>query len=256
MASIDATLDRKAGPFTGRVWALIVMGGVVVGIGWRLYSRGREPVEPVIVDDLPDDLPGESVLSAQPFPSFASYPATPGGYGEGGVPLAPTPTTNVEWAQRAISELIARGYNPTAAQMAISRYISGEGLSVGDRALVDEAQRRIGAPPELVPPQSVETLPPAGPTTPAPTPPAGPTVPNPTTPDELAARLREQQLAAVGSLQMGEAAYLRYRYRCATTGDPNECLSARNVGARLQPNRRSILNKIPVDAIPNFITSV
>lgn len=256
MADVADVLDRKAGPLTGKVWLGIVGGGVALGVGIRLYRRSRPAPAPQIVDEPTDELGVQYVDSASPFPVAGGFPTSPGGYGEGAAPGAGAgaPQSNTEWAQLAISELIARGYNPVAAQQAITRYITGEGLDVGARALVDEALRRIGSPPELVPPQSIETIP-----TPGAPPVSQPTTPSPA-PTTLPA-INDALRAVTGTLTSSDRSYLRYRYRCSTTGNPNECQSMTNMRAPYTRSsagiqRLNVLNSIPIDAIPSLFGGV
>lgn len=64
--------------------------------------------------------------------------------------LVPEPTTNEEWAQRRLNQLIALGYDPAVADSALRKYLEGAALSASEYALTKVALG-FGAPPLLLP---------------------------------------------------------------------------------------------------------
>ncbi|HET7639959.1 MAG TPA: hypothetical protein VFK47_14620, partial [Ktedonobacteraceae bacterium] len=94
-------------------------------------------------------------------------------------------TTNDEWANKAITWLIAQGIEPTLADAAIRHYINGQDFPAGSKAqyqsIVDMALKHFGAPPQTLTPY---TNPPGGVTDNNPPPPTTnpPPVTNPPPP--------------------------------------------------------------------------
>lgn len=58
------------------------------------------------------------------------------------------PTTNGEWAQKAIAVLVDTGYDPIAASLAIGRYIARQNLNQKQADMVRAASSQLGPPPE------------------------------------------------------------------------------------------------------------
>lgn len=81
------------------------------------------------------------------------------GYNAAGGPATSTTTTgtssgpadNSAWSRLAIDYLISTGAEPVAASRAIGRYLSGDTITETERAMIAQAIRQIGTPPEGVP---------------------------------------------------------------------------------------------------------
>lgn len=157
---------KQVGPLPLGAWVAVVGGGL--GIAW--YSRSRTSKAPTVVEDT-SGTPGVGDGSVSQWIQ-TSAPATT---------VAPTPTTNEEWARAAINYLIAQGYDASLADTAIRKYLESTQLSVSERVMVTLALAKLGAPPVPLPapppltdiPKQTVTPPPTTtnpvPTTPAPT---------------------------------------------------------------------------------------
>ena len=132
-------LGKQYGPLPLGAWIAVV--GVGLGIAFYTRNSGGAPVE---VEDgsSPPGVGDGSVGGWIP----TSPPAGSGDVGN--VDL----TTNESWAVACINYLIAQGYNPTAADQAIRKYIAGEKLGVQETALVGMALLKYGSPPQPLPP--------------------------------------------------------------------------------------------------------
>jgi len=131
-------LGKQIGPLPLGAWIVVVGGGLGIALYTRRMGQSSEPV----IDTSPD--PGVGEGGFQPTP-----PGTP-------VTEHP-PTTNDEWATRAINYLIAHGYSPGLANSAITKALSGgAGMSVQEWSLWTTALLALGAPPTpvTVPPPS------------------------------------------------------------------------------------------------------
>lgn len=135
-AGID--LGKQVGPLPLGAWAAIVAGGL--GIAW--YTRqqgGGKPVD-VPVNDTSGN-PGVGMGAGW----IAVSPPTDGPPGSG------KPTTNEEWAVQAINYLIRAGYDPTAADLAVRKYLEAQPLSIQEKALLGLALTFLGSPPVPLP---------------------------------------------------------------------------------------------------------
>lgn len=66
----------------------------------------------------------------------------------------PGPITNLQWARIAGDELIALGDDPSLVNNALTKMLSGTGLSTQEQAVVNVAEERFGLPPEGVLPST------------------------------------------------------------------------------------------------------
>lgn len=89
------------------------------------------------------------------------------------------PTTNAEWAQKAIGILVDTGYDPIEASLAVGRYLARQDLSSTQANMIRAASAQLGPPPVGSYPITIT------PGTPAPNP--TPTVPKMTAPTGLSA---------------------------------------------------------------------
>jgi LysM repeat protein len=152
-------LTRKVGPLPVWAWAAGASGVIIIGV--RIYrgsgSAGESEPEPQ-----PDAGAEDGVLEEWSTPIGGNYsptipPANPGGWYEPEPSTDDTdtgqPTTNAAWRTLAIDRLVAsQGYRPTDVADALGLYLRGRGITVRQEALVNEAVRAVGAPPEGAPP--------------------------------------------------------------------------------------------------------
>jgi hypothetical protein len=79
-----------------------------------------------------------------PFMGGGGYGA-PGGYGYQS--QFPTPTTNAQWFQEAISWLSQGGTSATTAEAALGKYLAGAAVTSQQALIVQEAEGALGPPP-------------------------------------------------------------------------------------------------------------
>lgn len=152
---LGASLTRKIGPLP--VWAY---GAIVIAAAWGYYyvTGGRAT-----------QASGDSGV---PVPDasdadFVDESGTTLGSGTGGSNAGTgttSPGTNQEWFSLASQYLLGFGYEGVAVTNALTKYLTGEALSIPERALMNMAVSRWGAPPEGVPvttgaPPTTPTLP-------------------------------------------------------------------------------------------------
>ncbi len=142
------SLTQKVGPLP--VWVY----GVLVGGGLYLYRKSH-----------PADT--TSTTSAGTTSSGAGSDPTSTGSGTGGtmpstapqVPnntdngsAEPTPQTNADWKQHAISQLLTlNAWSAYTIEQALSAYLSGSPLDATQQTIVSQAIRMVGATPTAVP---------------------------------------------------------------------------------------------------------
>jgi nucleoid-associated protein YgaU len=139
-------VTQKIGPLPAYAYALVIIAGI-----WIVYLVKRRQVSPVAPygETLPNDAGSESPAGS-----------SPGGYsgvvtGENGSPVA---NTNAVWSRTVVNQLVAEGADPATVSNAIAKYISGTALTSQERALVNLAITKFGAPPEgVIPVKSVPT---------------------------------------------------------------------------------------------------
>lgn len=146
VGAVGDVLKREVGGLPVIAWAGIVGGGIVVGrrlAGGGLFGGGRTPA-PEVTPFIDPNVTGYTATGE---------PASSGQLGGSGS----KPTTNAQWRAAAVDFLVSVGTNPIAAELAVTRYLSGEALTGTEPAIISTAVRQLGAPPEGVP------LPPAPP---------------------------------------------------------------------------------------------
>lgn len=136
---------KQLGPLPLGAWLAVVAGGL--GIAWYTTRTGRDPIP---VEDI-GGTPGVGVGAPAPWTPITGTP-------DGG--QAPI-TTNDQWANKAISWLIANGYPPVQSDSAVRKYITGTRMSVQETTLIGIVLVAIGPPPSPLPP--VEEDPPSEP---------------------------------------------------------------------------------------------
>lgn len=129
-------LGKQIGPLPLGAWLAVVAGGL--GIAWYTTRTGNNPTP---VEDV-SGTPGVGVGAPAPWTPITGTPQEE----------QPAPTTNEQWAQKAITWLIAQGYPPVQSDSAVRKYITGARLSVQESTLIGLVLIAIGPPPQTLPP--------------------------------------------------------------------------------------------------------
>lgn len=144
-------MGKMIGPLPLGAWAAVLIGG----LGVAYYTRHSGSATPA-----PTDAP------------VVNDPVGTGGSGmwanidtPSSVDTVADPTTNDEWATKAIRTLVATGYPAINADQAIRRYVAGETLAASEAAMVNAAIMLIGPTPQVLPPPTtgIPTSPPPAP---------------------------------------------------------------------------------------------
>lgn len=220
---------KHYGPFTLPVWAAIIVGGGVAGLAIRHFQgSGSTPTNTAAVPETDANNPANYGYTATGGP-FAG-----GGTGSSTVSAGGTiaATTNTQWSQIALEELISQGTDPALAQQAIGNFLDGEPLTAQQKSIISLAIRLAGSPPEGAPPIQDVT---------APTPPVDggsgqspvstPT-PNPAQPVTAPPALNTTQQAWVGDVlttigllnqggQVAQQNFSKAEFLHITTNDPH-----------------------------------
>jgi hypothetical protein len=137
---VGSIVTRKIGPLP--VWAY---GAIVAALAWGYYYLSGKSLS------VPDaGLPDTNASDAD-FPDVSTDSL---GDGQGGNNTTPTPTApsnNQSWFQLASNYLLGFNYEGLSVGNALTKYLTGESLTTSERALVNIAVSRYGAPPEGVP---------------------------------------------------------------------------------------------------------
>ena len=169
MDELRETLTRQVGPFQVWQWALIIVGGIIVGrmIARQLGPSGDAPGEPA------DPVTGQPFLEiphARVGGPDASAPGSGGAAGDfradpdAGGDLGPT--TNMDWLRLASRRLGDQGtYGPAQVDTALRRYLEGQPVTPDQVEIVGAALDAVGPPPEGAPSMLTETPPPSDPPT-------------------------------------------------------------------------------------------
>lgn len=183
-------LGKQVGPLPLGAWVAVVGTGVGIAVYQR---RTTASADPTIVDDT-SGTPGVGVGGSGQWVNVDP----PTGSDTGDV----VPTTNEEWAVKAINYLIAHNYPPAMADSAIRKYIAGasDQLSTAEWALVTIALGALKSPPSPLPPSG--------------TPPTG----TPTTPATTTGYKFVQELHRITRAEGGRALVTRFSDGTVTTG--------------------------------------
>lgn len=184
VGKIKGTLTNKIGPLPAIAWG-VILGGAF--IGYKYYKAAKAPAAPAPVVGVDPTLGGAvgDVGNADDFSD--GYGNATGNFGGSIIPGSTTTTgyqepavqSNTDWGKRAVTLLIAEGYNPLDASTAVSSYLyTGMQLNSSQGAMLAIAIQKLGPPPDgvIAPPDVVDT------TTPTPTPTPTPTTPKPNDP--------------------------------------------------------------------------
>lgn len=174
MSNLGELAGRQLGPLPLGAWALAVGGGVAVAIVVRRNALSA-PASPAELYDPTADAgtgTGTAVNNAA-------------GNSGGVTNIGTSYATNDEWEAAAVRWLIGARYDPTAAQAAVSRWLTGVPTTLAERAMVSAALVAIGGPPTSPPPPDsglpTESAPPRVPVPPKYPTPGNPSSPKPTT---------------------------------------------------------------------------
>lgn len=148
-----------AGPDMGKMIGPLPLGGWLVvvtgGLGIAYYTRHSGSAAPAAAAPVVNDPTG---VGGSGMWSDLTVPTTSTG-------SVADPTTNDEWAVKAIKTLIGIGYPAINVDQAIRRYIAGETLAANEAAMVNAAIALIGPTPQVLPPPTtgIPTTPPPAP---------------------------------------------------------------------------------------------
>lgn len=153
MSGLTDALGKQYGPLPLGGWILAGAGGVAVATVVR-----RRSLVTVAADDQATQaanaadglyLNGEGgSTSTNPGAGNLYQPPI---YGDGTLDDVEKPTTNAEWRTKAVTVLAQNGYNGSAANYTLTRYINGYTIKdASNQAMVDAAIRLVGAPPDTI----------------------------------------------------------------------------------------------------------
>lgn len=132
-------ITKKLGPFPGYVWVGIAAGG------YLLYRRHTGTVSSVAVPA------STSSDTATPDVTGSSYGVSGGGSGVvNSTPGSTSASTNAAWGALVNDSMVASGSNPTDVANAISNYLNGVALTPVQQAIINNAIRGFGSPPQGV----------------------------------------------------------------------------------------------------------
>src|SRR5215213_11406404 len=132
----ELDLGKQVGPLPLGAWVVVVGAG----LGIAVYTRRSTSTPDVPYIDTSGD------PSVGTGPGWVAVPPPTTG------PATQPITTNEDWARAAINHLIAKGYEPNAADQAIRGYIYGGSPGIRDYALLNVAIAALGPPPYPLPP--------------------------------------------------------------------------------------------------------
>lgn len=162
-----ATLGEKLGPLPVWVWG-VGLGVTITGARWAIDKHKAAAAPPPAADSTDAGTPagtGAGVTGGSGVIPGAGSPVAvgslgvpnPGGWNVPADQVAGTPTTrsgpttNAEWQTLAVEALTADGYPPLTVETAISKYLAGNPTTVAEQALISQAFRHTGRPPEGAP---------------------------------------------------------------------------------------------------------
>lgn len=160
-------LQAKLGPFPVWVWGAVIGVGVVVWV-WVSSADSSADGSETVTETVTPTIADSSLLDR----AFAGGMAP--GYGGAAAPVETPIETNTTWASSLLPTLSGKGFAPLDVQLALARYLNGDGLSAEQQKMVNLALTLKGAPPDGVygglPNAGTETLKPAPKPAPKPVP--------------------------------------------------------------------------------------
>lgn len=139
MEGMGDAFTRKLGPLPAWGWGAIVVGGV-----WLVYLVKGKQQSTQAAASLENMFPSGGISGAGPAPGTNDY----SGVVDQAEHAPASPQTNAQWAQRVSDSMIASGSVPADVNNAFSRYLSGQSLTAQMQAIINDAIRRFGNPPE------------------------------------------------------------------------------------------------------------
>lgn len=144
-------LAQQLGPLPLWAWLIVIAGSLGlayyinrqggIGGGGESASESQTPQETVVENT--SNVPGVG-MGASGFTYQA--PPEPEDNTENEI------ETNEQWAQQAIDQLIAEGYDAGLVDTAIRKYVSVQQLNTAEKEIRDMALRKLGPPPTPLPP--------------------------------------------------------------------------------------------------------
>jgi hypothetical protein len=173
-SGLKATFGKRIGPLPMGVWLLAVAGGIGVAYVIRRRTAAAAPTDAVTGADLGTGL-DNTVVGGGAAPGSGSTNVDPTA-GTGG-PLQ----TNDDWYRRCMTVLVAKGYDASAVDTALRKYLDGQALTPTEAAIKALALTYVGPPPIPPPPPAPgEVSDPIPTPSPIPIPQPGPPTPKPT----------------------------------------------------------------------------
>lgn len=126
----------KIGPLPVWGWAVGVVGAYYV---FHYMHGSSSPATTTVAVPSNLSLPGSGATVA----SSSGGPVGP-------VASVSGPTTNQQWSTLAANYLIAQGDSPTTVESALADYLAGNTLDSAEQAIVDQALKVFGSPPDGV----------------------------------------------------------------------------------------------------------
>jgi hypothetical protein len=150
---------------TDRRWVYVGAAAVAVIVGWAYWRRGRGDDDGLVYDPSTGSPTANSgYVNPNPDPPNAVDPG----------PGVNHPSNNAEWGQLAVARLVELGENPSAAALAVGKYLGSVALTSVEADMVRRAKAITGDPPKNLPIILLTTTPAPGGGTPAPPPPPPP----------------------------------------------------------------------------------
>jgi len=151
-------ITNSLGKEVGGIPVWVIGGGVGIALAGAIWFWHRQQGAGIAVNTFVPDTTGATDPNADPTNSDFGLPNGPAGdwlaenpgstaFPVGGSAL-PSPITNGQWARQAIDGLIAKGDDPTLVNNAITKYVSGQGLTAAEKAIVSIALTLFGSLPE------------------------------------------------------------------------------------------------------------
>lgn len=213
MAAENILTKQVAGIPIG-AWGVVVAGGLGIAYMLNKNQAKTSAVEPLV----------EPGVGTGLVPAGAAFVTSEGETGKD-----TGPENNQAWGVIAKNWLITQGQDPTTADNAVRKYISGENLTIQENALIALVLARFGSPPEDIPPVTVPTPTPTPTPTPAPTDSGTPTM-SVTSPAYGRRHKIGTRVPLVGSVKMGGKAPVLPQNRIVTVtvfkGNSNPSTSA------------------------------
>lgn len=148
--SLTTVLGKKVGPLPIAAWV-----GVGGAAGYYIYTTRKKARSGGLGagDTSGDTGAGDGTVSATGSGTYSPVGPSAGGNSTGsGNGGGNTFGDNASWSTAAISYLVGSGYEGVLANQAIQTFLASYPLTTDQQGMVNLAIRKIGPPPEVVPP--------------------------------------------------------------------------------------------------------